>query len=114
MVSSTRCTRRFSGSRRRDAHLLSGGHERADHAGARIGLARAGRPLDRKHRVIQLRCNALGEINSQFYGAFDDPFLGTAEQLSRDPTTIICYSKLGRYSPWSPGENMFSRRPPQK
>lgn len=53
-----------------------------------------------------------GDVNAQFFAAFDDPFLGKAEELSRNPGKIFCHSNLGKYEPWSPGANMFSGPPP--
>ena len=38
---------------RRDANLFPSFHQFANHPCARIGFARAGRPLDRKHRIFQ-------------------------------------------------------------
>lgn len=62
----------------------------------------------------EVTINADREVNSRHYAAFDDPFLGTVDELSKDPSRIFCHSDLGRYVPWSPGANMFSRPPPAK
>jgi hypothetical protein len=62
----------------------------------------------------EVTINGDGEINSRHYSAFDDPFLGTVDKLTKDPSKIFCHNDLGRYVPWSPGANMFSRPPPAK
>ena len=61
----------------------------------------------------RITINELGEVNSDHYGAFDNPFLGSVEELSQDPSKIDCHSTLGRYVPWSSGSNIFSRPTPK-
>src|SRR6476660_914603 len=45
-----------------DADAVPGRDERADHPGAGVRLARAGRTLDRKDRLIELECEAASAV----------------------------------------------------
>jgi hypothetical protein len=72
------------------------------------GLCFRGYPLN--DNQLTIRDN--GDVNFQRYPAFDDPFLGKAEVLARDPAKVHCHNEFGRYVPWSPGANMFSRPQP--
>lgn len=52
-----------------------------------------------------------GAVIGKYYGAFQEPYFGTVEELSGDASKISCQADLGRYAPWSPGANLFARRP---
>lgn len=62
----------------------------------------------------ELTINEEREVNSRHYAAFDDPFLGTVDELTKYPSKISCHNDLGRYVPWAPGANMFSRPVPPR
>ncbi len=52
-----------------------------------------------------------GAVTSWHYGAFQEPYMGSVEALSRDASKVSCHEDLGRYSPWSPGENLLAKPP---
>jgi hypothetical protein len=52
-----------------------------------------------------------GAVLGRYYGAFQEPYLGNISELSHDISRLVCNEELGRYAPWSPGENLLSKTP---
>jgi hypothetical protein len=48
-----------------------------------------------------------GEVRSGRFGAIDTAYWGTVPSLLSAASPIDCHDSVGKYVPWSPGENMF-------
>ena len=48
-----------------------------------------------------------GEVSTQYFGAYQLPYVGKVEAILAPEFRMECHEELGRYKPWDPGANLF-------